>query len=195
MRPRISFLADRGSARFLSSRLRTARNSGLGVRRRGGWLLAALAIAGAVLVVATLMPSVAAQPGGYRVSWWTVDGGGGASGNGEFSLRGTIGQPDAGTMQGGDYTLHGGFWAGAAVATSTPTVTRTPTAISSATGTILATGTGTGTGTGTAMPTTTGTRTSAPTSTTTGTHSPSKTPDGPPPDEFRLYLPSLVQAN
>lgn len=30
---------------------------------------------------------------------------------GEFELSGTIGQPDAGKMSGGDFTLTGGFWA------------------------------------------------------------------------------------
>ena len=48
--------------------------------------------------------------GGYDLSWWTVDGGGGDSAGGDYTLQGTAGQPDAGTLSGGDYTLAGGFW-------------------------------------------------------------------------------------
>ena len=53
---------------------------------------------------------------GYDLSWWTVDGGGGTfSTGGDYTLGGTIGQPDAGLMTGGDYTLGGGFWGGCEV--------------------------------------------------------------------------------
>jgi hypothetical protein len=42
-----------------------------------------------------------------------VDGGGGASTGGEFSISGTIGQPDAGVvLGGGSFDLVGGFWPG-----------------------------------------------------------------------------------
>jgi hypothetical protein len=64
------------------------------------------------------VPLVLAQSG-YDLSWWTVDGGGGASSGGDFSLSGTIGQPDTGVpMSGGEYALTGGFWAGAGSAPS-----------------------------------------------------------------------------
>ncbi len=54
---------------------------------------------------------VLAQSGGYDLSWWTVDGGGATfSTGGTYRLGGTIGQPDAGELSGGDYTLYGGFW-------------------------------------------------------------------------------------
>jgi len=46
----------------------------------------------------------------YSIGWFTLDGGGGPSAGGSFSLNGTIGQPDAGTMSGGNYSLAGGFW-------------------------------------------------------------------------------------
>jgi hypothetical protein len=51
----------------------------------------------------------------YEISWWTVNGGG-ATGNhgGDYTLGSTAGQPDAGLLAGGDYTLGGGFWAGGA---------------------------------------------------------------------------------
>ncbi len=45
------------------------------------------------------------------LTWYTVDGGGGTSSGGGFTLTGTIGQPDAGAMAGGTFTLAGGFWA------------------------------------------------------------------------------------
>ena len=46
----------------------------------------------------------------YAIDWYTVDGGGGTSTGGVYSVSGTIGQPDAGKMTGGNYTLEGGFW-------------------------------------------------------------------------------------
>ena len=47
------------------------------------------------------------------ISWHTIDGGGGHSSGGLFSLDGTIGQHDASTeMTGGSFSLTGGFWAG-----------------------------------------------------------------------------------
>jgi len=53
----------------------------------------------------------------YAIDWHTMDGGGGTSTGGVYSLSGTIGQPDAWTMSGGQFTLHGGFWAVIAVQT------------------------------------------------------------------------------
>ena len=55
---------------------------------------------------------------GYSISWWTVDAGGGTSSSvsGIYSLNGTLGQPDAGTVaSGGGYMLAGGFWHGGVV--------------------------------------------------------------------------------
>ncbi|MFQ5398455.1 MAG: hypothetical protein ACE5E7_02535 [Anaerolineae bacterium] len=48
----------------------------------------------------------------FTLSWWTVDGGGGNSSGGSYTLNGTIGQPDAGGMSGGTFDLAGGFWGG-----------------------------------------------------------------------------------
>ena len=54
---------------------------------------------------------------GYDLSWYTIDGGGATSSTGgSYSLGGTIGQPDAGVLSGGTYTLNGGFWGGASIA-------------------------------------------------------------------------------
>ncbi len=65
-----------------------------------------------------LLPAVAlAQSGdGYDLSWNTIDCGGHTfSSGGGYTLGGTVGQPDAGVLAGGDYTLAGGFWPGGAV--------------------------------------------------------------------------------
>lgn len=77
-----------------------------------------------------LLVSIVSALGEYDLSWWTVDGGGATfSSGGSYELGGTIGQPDAGTLSGGDYTLGGGFWGGgAAVEPATPTATPTSTA-------------------------------------------------------------------
>jgi hypothetical protein len=53
----------------------------------------------------------------YCIDWWTVDGGGNTwTASGDFELSGTIGQPDAGVMTGGEFELVGGFWARSAPA-------------------------------------------------------------------------------
>jgi hypothetical protein len=46
----------------------------------------------------------------FDLSWFTIDGGGGASTGGVYSVTGTIGQPDTGHMSGGSYSIDGGFW-------------------------------------------------------------------------------------
>ena len=72
-------------------------------------ILLTLVMAG-LLTLATL---VSAAPNAFSLPWWTVDGGGGTSQGGDYVLRGTSGQPDAGPrMTGGDFSLLGGFWGG-----------------------------------------------------------------------------------
>ena len=62
-------------------------------------------------------PAVAQTGGSYDLTWNTVDGGGATfSTGGGYSLGGTAGQPDAGVLTGGSYTLAGGFWSGGAAA-------------------------------------------------------------------------------
>ena len=46
----------------------------------------------------------------FAIDWFTLDGGGGTSTNGQFSVSGTIGQADAGKSSGGGYVIDGGFW-------------------------------------------------------------------------------------
>ena len=72
-----------------------------------------LPILGALLFASPL--SVRAQED-IHIDWWTVDAGGGTSGDAEFSVSGTIGQPDAGTLTDGIFTVEGGFWSGGLVA-------------------------------------------------------------------------------
>src|SRR5712672_2620984 len=55
----------------------------------------------------------------YSIDWFTVDGGGGTSSNGQYVVSGTIGQPEAGHMAGGSFSLDGGFW-GLVAAVQTP---------------------------------------------------------------------------
>jgi hypothetical protein len=47
----------------------------------------------------------------YSIDWYKISGGGGTSTGGVYSVSGTIGQPDASdAMNGGNYSLTGGFW-------------------------------------------------------------------------------------
>ncbi len=55
----------------------------------------------------------------YSISWFKVSGGGGTSTNGQYTLSGTIGQPDASVaLTGGSYSVTGGFWSLFAVQTA-----------------------------------------------------------------------------
>jgi hypothetical protein len=47
-----------------------------------------------------------------KLDWWTVDAGGGRLSVENYTLEGTIGQPDAATVRNGTYVLEGGFWSG-----------------------------------------------------------------------------------
>jgi len=71
----------------------------------------------AVLVLALAVFTADAQD--YAIDWWTVDGGGGTSTGSVYSVSGTIGQPDAGELRGGTFSLVGGFW-GVVAAIQTP---------------------------------------------------------------------------
>jgi hypothetical protein len=73
-------------------------------------LLLVLALASALKAAGQ---GLAPAAGPFDLSWWTIDGGGGASSGGAYELAGTSGQPDAGVLTGGGYGLTGGFWGGA----------------------------------------------------------------------------------
>ena len=69
-----------------------------------------LAICAALLVAFLVLGA----PNAFSIPWWTVDGGGGTSQGGDYTVSGTIGQPDTSPlMSGGEYTIVGGFWDGA----------------------------------------------------------------------------------
>src|SRR6266700_6414626 len=81
-----------------------------------------------LLLLVDLPSAVGAQ--NYSIDWFTIDGGGGTSTGGVYTVSGTIGQPDAGKLSGGNYTLDGGFWGIIAIQTPgapTLTITRTTT--------------------------------------------------------------------
>jgi hypothetical protein len=70
------------------------------------------------LAALLLLAGVAlAQRGGpYDLTWNTTDGGAETiSRGGSFVLGATVGQPDAGLLRGGSFTLSGGFWPGVVV--------------------------------------------------------------------------------
>jgi hypothetical protein len=85
--------------------------------------IASVALLLALLGSVTLAQARSAQPaptgaptggGGFEISWYTIDSGGAMfSTGGPYSLGGSIGQADTGTLNSGSYTLNGGFWPGA----------------------------------------------------------------------------------
>lgn len=67
-------------------------------------LIQSTLIAGCVVLAASAVADV-------ELIRSTIDGGGVVdSSGGEFAMSATIGQPDAGSMAGGDFKLTGGFW-------------------------------------------------------------------------------------
>ncbi len=63
-------------------------------------------------LIMALFFTTATAFGDYEIRWSTIDAGGGTSSGGPYTLRGTIGQPDAADPAGEQYELSGGFWAG-----------------------------------------------------------------------------------
>jgi hypothetical protein len=62
-----------------------------------------------ILVIAACAVTAAAQT--YSLTRQTLGGGGGLSAGGTYLVNGTIGEPAAGTVGAGNYTVRGGFWA------------------------------------------------------------------------------------
>ena len=80
---------------------------------RSVWLPAVLAL---LVAAALALPALAQSGGPYDLTWSDVSGGGYTfSQGGAYTLDGTVGQPDAGLLTGGDYALGGGFWGGGAL--------------------------------------------------------------------------------
>jgi hypothetical protein len=74
-----------------------------------------MAAAGLVTVSLTAAGVLAASVAEFDSGWHVVAGGGGHSSAADYAVGGTAGQPDAGLLTGGEYTLGGGFWGGGAV--------------------------------------------------------------------------------
>jgi hypothetical protein len=88
------------------------------------------------LILSTILYPPSTALAQYSIPWHTIDGGGGTSTGGVYSVSGTIGQPDAGgPMTNGQYSVTGGFWAlpQAVQVTGAPTLTIVPAAPGSAT--------------------------------------------------------------
>lgn len=65
------------------------------------------------IALADTEPDASKAAQSYKISWWTVDGGGATdSHGGGYTMDGIIGQPDAGGLAGGGYAMGGGFWVG-----------------------------------------------------------------------------------
>ena len=73
-----------------------------------------------LLTIGAHLFAAAALAQSYSINWHTIDGGGGASTGGVFTVRGTAGQPEAGArpMTNGGFALTGGFWSVIAVQTT-----------------------------------------------------------------------------
>lgn len=67
--------------------------------------------------VLPFLVAVSSSAQSFFIDWSTIDGGGGASTGGGFTLAGTIGQPDAGATTGSGFALASGFWSVFAVQT------------------------------------------------------------------------------
>lgn len=64
-----------------------------------------------MMCAGTILTTAIAVPPPLEISRFTIDGGGSmVSTGGGFELSGTTGQTDAGILQGGGFTLAGGFW-------------------------------------------------------------------------------------
>lgn len=68
----------------------------------------------AALIIMALFATSTWAADSWAINWWSVDGGGGMSSGGSWTLVGSIGQPDAGVAQGGAFRLEGGFLASTA---------------------------------------------------------------------------------
>ena len=104
----------RAAAASLPAAAQSARQTAPGRARPTGWHPQPWRLVAGLL---SMWAGVAAAQAQLAVPWHTVDGGGGTSTGGVFRVSGTIGQPDAGQMSSGLFTLPGGFWSVVAVQT------------------------------------------------------------------------------
>ena len=85
----------------------------------------------ALMTSAVIMVATNALAQRFTIERSAIDGGGGTSSGGQFTVSGTLGQPDAGpAMNAGRFSLVGGFWSLFALQTTGGpllTLSRTPT--------------------------------------------------------------------
>jgi len=65
-----------------------------------------------LLFLSLACPVLAGAADSLSIDWYTVDGGGGSTSAGEFTISGTVGQPDAGMLMAYccRLSLFGGYW-------------------------------------------------------------------------------------
>ncbi len=104
--------------------LSAARAAGGATRLKGFQSAGRLLVITAILGLAGL---AVAQGAAYEVIRYRFDAGGqAATGDGRFRLMATLGQPEAGSLSGGVYTLVGGFGTGSGVSGPAPNPTPVP---------------------------------------------------------------------
>lgn len=64
---------------------------------------------GGIVVLLLASAWVAGASVGFELPWFSVDAGGGEGSGGSYTMVGSIGQPDAGQLNGDSYTLSGGY--------------------------------------------------------------------------------------
>ena len=74
-----------------------------------------LNIANVLLVMALCICAQRTLAQSFSIDHFVIAGGGGSSTGGTYAVHGTIGQPDAGAMSGGTYSLVGDLWGAFAV--------------------------------------------------------------------------------
>jgi hypothetical protein len=65
-----------------------------------------------VLMLLLVFLFIVPVPAEYEIFWYTIDGGGGMSSGGPYSMTATIGQADASVSSGGPYEILSGFLPG-----------------------------------------------------------------------------------
>ena len=77
-----------------------------------------IAIIAVVVAMLVLTSAVLAQSGGtFNLTWNSINGGGGRVTSSSYTMEGSIGQPYAGTLTSGSYSLTAGFQTQTEVAT------------------------------------------------------------------------------
>ena len=83
------------------------------MKKRTRTILAGAVLGLALLILLSATPAVSAGLDALGIDWWAVAGGGvNTSSGGNYTLSGTAGQPAADRLQGGTYSVQGGFWPG-----------------------------------------------------------------------------------